>query len=80
MFGWATITLGIGPHSSFVLFLSSFLWPLYGIGQAIIIIFILSYLILLYFCPVVSSFSSIFCFSFFPCLISAVADWMSNIL
>ena len=27
MFGRATITLGIGPHSSFILFLSSFLFP-----------------------------------------------------
>jgi len=43
----------------------SFLWPPYGIGQA------------LYFCPVVSFFlSSIF----FPRLISAAADWMSTIL
>jgi len=41
MFGRATITLDIGPHSSFALFLSS---------------------------------------SFFPRLISAVAEWMSTIL
>jgi len=32
----------------------------------------------LHFCPVVSS--SVFCLSFFPRLISAVADWISAIL
>ena len=42
IFGWAAITLGLGPHFSFVLFL------------------LLS--------------------SFFPRLISAIADWMSAIL
>jgi len=38
MFGRATITLGIGPHSS--------LWPPYLIGQAICI-FILSFAVVL---------------------------------
>jgi len=43
----------------------TFLWPPYGIGQAII------------FLPCGFCF---FFFNFFPCLISAVAGWMSTIL
>jgi len=47
-----------------------YLWPPYGIGQAII------------FCPVVSFLSLFLSFflSFFPHLISVVGDWMSTIL
>jgi len=63
MFGRATITLGIGPLSSIYL-----LWPLCGMGQAII------------FCPVVSYIFFLYLLSFFHRLISAVADWMSTIL
>jgi len=69
MFGRATITLGIGPHSSSVFLLSSFLWPPYVIGQAIYI-FILSFVVAalcnrgpLYFCSVISFYLSIFFFS-----------------
>jgi len=49
-------------------FLGLFLWSPYVIGQTII-----------YFHPVVCSSSSFF-LSFFPRLISAVAEWMSAIL
>ena len=34
----------------------------------------------LYFCPVVSSFFLLLISIFFPCLISAITDWMSIIL
>ena len=76
----AAITLDIDPHSSLVLDFRKknltalvfdclcliticYLWPPYGIGQAVI------------FCPVVSFFFLVL--TFFPCLISAVADWMA---
>ena len=51
----------------FFFFFFSLLWPPYGIRQAII------------FCPVVSSIFFLL-LSFFPRLISAVAEWMYTIL
>jgi len=47
-------------------FVTHLLWPPYVIGGA------------LYFCPVISIF--FYLLSFFPCLISAIAEWMSAIL
>ena len=48
-------------------FIPCYLWPPIVMGRP------------LYFCPVVSS-VFFYLFIFFPCLISAVADWMSTML
>ena len=87
------IRLLMATHSNgqaILFYPSDFLWPPYGIGQAIIFFslwFLLSFFFFFFsWPPCVADADIIFlsCFFllsfFFPRLISAVADWMSTIL